>query len=181
MNEADAWVDGALHSNILCTRFKMVFGGSCLIGIALFAISQLALVFSGKSVSPKLSLVSRSVKDGDPWKTRVSKAWEMLHSSPCKKLQYGENCTELKSRRRNQMNVYTADKERGGKALKTVLVERVKGHFKDSDAVLVLDPYPDAHFGHTVIVFLVEFVANAQGCHRKGTFFTTGKYTRLFV
>ena len=73
------------------------------------------------------------------------------------------------------MNIYTADKERSGKTLTTVLVEKVKGKFKNSHAVLVVDPYPDAHFGHTIIVFLIEVVEGPRQCNRKGIFFLTSK------
>ena len=72
------------------------------------------------------------------------------------------------------MNIYTADKAIEGKKLVTVLVEKVKGVFKSNDGILVVDPFPDAHFGHTIIVFLFDFDTTRAACHRKGTHYTTG-------
>lgn len=144
--------------------------------LTFLVFTQIPSALYGKAVFDHVSPIdSVNVKADDPWNIRVSKAWEMLLRSPCKRLQYGENCTGLKSRAKSQMNVYTADKEDDRKTLTTVLVEKLKGNFKHSDAVLVLDPYPDAHFGHTVIVFLIEFVRTSRDCSRKGSFFTTGK------
>ena len=146
-----------------------------MVGLVALVTIQFISKLDGKAIPEHLSTVNKLiVKSTDPWDIRVSKAWSLLHSSPCKRLQYGDNCTELKSRKRNRMNIYTADKELNGKTLTTVLVEKVKGSFKNSDAVMVVDPYPDAHFGHTIIVFLIDFVENPRHCGRKGVFFLTG-------
>lgn len=74
------------------------------------------------------------------------------------------------------MNIYTAERDADKIKLVTVLVERVKGNFKNNDAVLVVDPFPDAHFGHTIIVFLIDFVANRASCHKRGNFYFSGKF-----
>lgn len=151
----------------------MALGGSCVIALLFLFRIQLNAVVHAKVIPDHLTpLRSRAV---DPWSTRLSTAWELLLYSPCKRLQYGENCTKLKSRTKSQMNVYTADKETNGKPLTTVLVEKVKGSFHKSDAVLVVDPYPNAHFGHTIILFLIEFVKTSRGCSRKGAFSFTGE------
>lgn len=154
----------------------MFIRGSYVVAVFCLVTSQLMSKLHGKATPRHLTTVNNLImKPADPWNIRVSKAWGLLVSSPCKRLQYGDNCTEMKSRRRNQMNVYTADKEPNGKTLTTVLVEKVKGGFKNSDAVMVVDPYPDAHFGHTIIVFLIEFVESPRRCSRKGVFYLTGK------
>ncbi len=151
---------------------KMVAAGSCFFGVLYVLILQLSSPTSGKVIDSQTT--SNSIPVTDPWKIRVSKAWEMLQTSPCKKLQYGENCTELKSRAKNQMNIYTAEKETTNKKLVTVLVEKVKGKFIKSDAVLVVDPYPDAHFGHTIIIFLFHFDKTKAACNSKGRYYRTG-------
>ena len=77
------------------------------------------------------------------------------------------------------MNIYTAERDAEKAKLVTVLVERVKGNFKNNDAVLVVDPFPDAHFGHTIIVFLIDFVANRASCHKRGNFYFSGELIRF--
>ena len=158
----------------------MVIRDNCVITLICLITAQYVSQLNGKAVPDHLSPVdSFTVKAVDPWNKRVSKAWDLLLFSPCKRLQYGENCTELKSRRRDQMNIYTADKEPNGETLTTILVEKVKGSFKSSDAVIVVDPYPDAHFGHTIIIFLIQFVDTPRDCSRKGSFFVTGKIMKI--
>ena len=108
------------------------------------------------------------------WKKRVNMAWGILQSAPCRKLQYGESCTELRSRSRREMTLYTAKPKTAGQKLSTILVERIKGTLRKHDIVLVVDPFPEAHYGHTIIVFLIDFTRNKAACKRKGTFYSTG-------
>ncbi len=151
----------------------MALFGSFFIALVCVLILQLDSLVSAKVITRQMA--SNAIHKTDLWQTRVNKAWEMLQDSPCKTLQYGENCTELKSRAKHQMNIYTAGKRRDGNKLVTVLVEKVKGKFTESDAVLVVDPYPDAHFGHTIVVFLVHFDTTKAACQGKGKFYKTGE------
>lgn len=42
------------------------------------------------------------------------------------------------------------------------------------DAILVLDPYPNANFGHLVAVFYIDFQVEAKRCKEEFQIFTTG-------
>jgi len=43
------------------------------------------------------------------------------------------------------------------------------------DAVLVLDPYPNANFGHVVAVFYIDLAVDSKQCKEDFQIYTTGK------
>jgi len=84
-------------------------------------------------------------------------------------------CSEIQRIYRAHWNVYLADPQlQSGtgrrRNLRTVLPD---GRLGDSgrhhhvDGVVVLDPYPDANFGHLVLVFHVTIAASASWCQRR--------------
>ena len=48
------------------------------------------------------------------------------------------------------------------------------------DGVLVLDPYPEANFGHIVLVFFVDYRHTPRSCsHKKGLFMGKSVWCRV--
>jgi len=94
-------------------------------------------------------------------------------------------CSDLRRVDRRRWNVYLADplppSGSGGRRpqLQTVLPDGPLGdhhHHRGGgggggvDGVVALDPYPDANFGHLVVVFHVTIAASAAWCQRRDGF-----------
>lgn len=93
-------------------------------------------------------------------------------------------CSAVQRFDRGRWNVYTADPqllppsvspsdERRRRYLRTVLPDGPLGDLGRHhrvDGVVALDPYPDANFGHLVIVFHVTIAASASWCQRRDGF-----------
>ena len=90
-------------------------------------------------------------------------------------------CTEVQRIERSRWNVYLADpqlppspsRDRRRRYLRTMLPDGPLGdvgrHHR-VDGVVALDPYPDANFGHLIIVFHVTVAASASWCRRRDGF-----------
>jgi len=83
-------------------------------------------------------------------------------------------CLDVQRLPRGQLNVYVAGPSPRGGRLKTVLpdgpIESVSAPEVASgahDGVVAIDPYPDANFGHLVIVFHVTFGVTDTWCRRR--------------
>lgn len=48
------------------------------------------------------------------------------------------------------------------------------------DAILVLDPYPNANFGHLVAVFYIDLNVDSRKCKEDHQMFTTGNFSQSF-
>ena len=84
-------------------------------------------------------------------------------------------CKNLVRVPKSEMNIYLADPSPYGK-LQAVLPD---GGLKRSgvhDVVLVADPYPEANFGHLVMLFYIELGTSESWCRMEGGVFL-GKYT----
>lgn len=90
-------------------------------------------------------------------------------------------CSEVQRVDRGRWNVYLADPQlrvspsgdRRRRYLRTVLPDGPLGDFgrhQRVDGVVVLDPYPDANFGHLVLVFHVTVAASTSWCERRDGF-----------
>jgi hypothetical protein len=68
------------------------------------------------------------------------------------------------------MNVYTASAEND--KLIAVSPDKIKLVPTSYEAVLVFDPYPEASFGHPVLVFFIELSSTLADCtsNKKSTF-----------
>ena len=122
----------------------------------------------------------------EAWQKRVSTTIALLQNNPCRALSRGSQCdssifANLDTRK---VRLYTAQGQKKSK-LSVVLTERRRwrltkhSHRNDTyDAVFVLDPYPEANFGHIVFVFLVDFDVNQTVCNRRlnGIHVFTGKW-----
>jgi hypothetical protein len=78
-----------------------------------------------------------------------------------------KECEVLKEVPKDEMNIYIADPTPYGKLL-THLPDGGLSRTGVHDAVVVLDPYPEANFGHLVLVFYVEIGVDATWCQTEG-------------
>ena len=112
------------------------------------------------------------------WERRINASLWLLQNKACRFFTSNGNCSDLRSRPRNAMNLYTAST--GSHKLIAVSPDKIKLVPTSYEAVLVLDPYPHSSFGHPVLVFFIEFSRTLADCanNKKSTF--TGKFTLKF-
>ena len=101
---------------------------------------------------------------------RAQKAWQIIRDKTCLELTSSHNCTKLKDRFQHKMTIYLASKnEFGHSQLNIRLVRRKhKDQYTNLDAVVVVDPFPDAMYGHTVVVLLIKNAYTRRQCRNKG-------------
>lgn len=137
-----------------------------------------------------LSIQSNFVqgKDGplEVWQKRVSTTITSLQNNPCRSLSRGSQCDSsiIANLDTRKVRLYTAQGQKKSK-LEVVLTEGKRkrltkhSHRNDTyDAVFVLDPYPEANFGHIVFIFLINFDVNQTVCNKRlnGIHVFTGKW-----
>ena len=76
-------------------------------------------------------------------------------------------CRNLKRQSKSDMTVHIADPTHQGR-LATVLPDGGLSKSGLHDAVVVLDPYPAANYGHLVLVFYVDLHMGGSWCKRQG-------------
>ena len=76
-------------------------------------------------------------------------------------------CRNLKRQSKSDMTVHIADPTHQGR-LATVLPDGGLSKSGLHDAVVVLDPYPAANYGHLVLVFYVDLHMGDSWCKRQG-------------
>lgn len=110
------------------------------------------------------------------WERRVNASLDLLQTKSCKFFIPNGNCTQLRSLPRSAMNVYVASAEKQRGRLTAVLPGKIKLVPTSYDAVLVIDPYPQASFGHPVLVFFIEMSSRQSNCggNRRSTY--TGRF-----
>ncbi|KAK2157899.1 hypothetical protein LSH36_182g05017 [Paralvinella palmiformis] len=96
-------------------------------------------------------------------------AYDYLTNESCKEAVFTSEreCRAVQRRGPHQMNVYLAGPSRYGR-LRAVLPDGGLHKTGAHDAVLVLDPYPDANFGHLLLAFYVELGVTQTWCHLEG-------------
>ena len=88
-------------------------------------------------------------------------------------------CRNLVRLKRSAMNIYLADPTAYGR-YGAVLPDGGLSKAGLHDGVLVVDPYPQANFGHIVIVFFLDLGTTRTVCTRDGGSYL-GKYSCLFT
>ena len=141
----------------------------CLLTTALFLITLLRApryTFANSSAQPSEATPSNTLV----WERRINASLSLLQNKPCKFFMSNGNCSELRSRAKNAMNLYTASA--GNDKLVAVSPDKIKLVPTSYEAVLAIDPYPEASFGHPVLVFFIEHSRTEASCsgNRKSTF-----------
>ena len=144
-------------------------------------------IFCALTISASISVQGLEDSASHTWETRVQATLALLQTRPCWGLSRESECHPSISSNLNSRKVrlYTAE---GQKKLRVVLPVRkhrrltVHSHRNNSyDAVFVLDPFPDASFGHLVFIFLVDYDVNETYCNKSmnGFHLFTGEYFRF--
>ena len=146
-----------------------------------------ALTIYSASLQSSFS-VQVMVDSTDIWEARVRATLTSLQNHPCWGLSRGSQCDPsiFNTLDTRKMRLYTAE---GRPKIRVVLPDRKQrrlthhSHRNDSyDAAFVLDPLPDANFGHLVFIFLVDYNVNKTTCNKSmnGVHVSTGKCRALW-
>jgi len=120
----------------------------------------------------------------DPRQVRwATAAYDYVLGADCQRNAFAtaRECADIQRIDSRRWNVYLADPQlplstsgdRRRRYLRTVLPDGPLGDLGRHhrvDGVAVLDPYPDANFGHLVLVFHVTIAASASWCQRRDGF-----------
>ena len=107
---------------------------------------------------------------------RAKRITELIKTSSCSDLTADQNCTLIQERAPSLMHFYMAEKVRKESTLTMLVPTRPSSYemFDKLDAVVVVDPMPDAHFGHAIVVALVKFDYTKKECDKlNGIHYTT--------
>jgi len=129
------------------------------------------------SASADVAVEDNSSKVADPRQVRwATAAHQHVLGVDCQRtpgFTTERECTQVQGIERARWNVYLADPRRR-RCLHSVLPDGPLGdlgrHHQRVDGVVALDPYPDANFGHLVLVFHVTIAASASWCQRRDGF-----------
>ena len=96
-------------------------------------------------------------------------AYEFVRSLDCSDAFFTtrRECRRLMRVAKGDMNVYLAEPTVDGR-LQAVLPDKGLSRTGVHDAVTVLDPYPQANFGHLLLVFYVEIGMSRMRCQIEG-------------
>ena len=106
-------------------------------------------------------------------------AYNYMVTLNCKKAFFTSEteCRTLLTLSKADVAVYLAPPSRYAQLqYRAILPDRGLRRSGNHDAVLALDPYPQANFGHPVLVFFVDFDRNEVICHREGGIFLGEAY-----
>ncbi len=102
--------------------------------------------------------------------------FEFVRNLDCSKVFFTteKSCRHLKKQSKSEMTVHIADPDPQSR-LAAVLPDGGLSKSGFHDAVVVLDPYPAANYGHLVLVFYVDIHMSESRCQREGGAYL-GKY-----
>ncbi|XP_012566880.1 uncharacterized protein LOC100214463 isoform X1 [Hydra vulgaris] len=104
---------------------------------------------------------------------------KLNETNGCKDLLGIEDCSNLR-RYRHQMRIYMASKKQ--LQLNAVMTEYFHREFTELEAVVVVDPIPEAHFGHTLVLILSYAGLSKTECDNKeGSYYNQGGVTECLV
>ncbi len=106
-------------------------------------------------------------------------AFEFVGTLDCSKAYFTteRECRNLKKQSKSHMTVHIANPSAYGR-LATLLPDGGLVKTGLHDAVVVLDPYPAANYGHLVLVFYIDLHVSTTWCHRHGGTFL-GEYNLI--
>ncbi|KAL8622585.1 hypothetical protein ACOMHN_009219 [Nucella lapillus] len=102
-------------------------------------------------------------------------AYNFVHSLDCEDVFFTtfKECKALVAISKHRMKVHLALPSPYGKFRTTIPEEPLVGSGLH-DAVLVVDPYPRANFGHLVVVFFLDIGVSRSHCHNRGGVYLDG-------
>lgn len=156
-------------ANVFILRVQLQTGKMYSLTTTLFLITLLRApryMLADSSALPSKASPTKTLV----WERRINASLLLLQNKPCKFFISNGNCTELRSRPRSAMNLYTASAQNA--KLIAVSPDKIKLVPTSYEAVLVIDPYPEASFGHPVLVFFTEISSTLTDCNsnKKSTF-----------
>ncbi|KAM7303066.1 uncharacterized protein ISCGN_018574 [Ixodes scapularis] len=97
-------------------------------------------------------------------------AYDQMANVSCAFFANDRECGDLRRLRKGDVNLYAASRraEDGHRRLSAVLPDEPLNGAGSHDAVLVLDPFPEAGFGHLVAVFFVDLGWTQLQCQVNG-------------
>lgn len=121
------------------------------------------VVESRSSRTSSSSLDNESNQRPNIW---AEKAVEYVRNLTCDHIFYNvlHQCQQMKQTPTDQFRIYAVEASKQTKLL-TVLADGPLNRMSGNDGVLVLDPFPDASFGHLVLVFFVEHMKPILAVH----------------
>ena len=138
------------------------------------------------SLQSTVSAASRRTEDSsNVWEKRIRTSLNLLQRRPCWGLSEQAECHDraiFSNPDTQKMRLYTAA---GPKKVRVVLPDRKQRRLahhssrnNSYDAVFVIDPFPEASFGHLVFLFLVSYDVNETTCNKtlNGAYIFTGKW-----
>ena len=141
-----------------------------------------ALVFESNSyrsipdhTSASLQLVDQEVYH------LASAILDILQSLDCSSISFTSQreCLQLQARNSSEMSFYlarTVPRQRYRSVLPDESLQRDRPH----DAVIALDPFPTANFGHLVVIFSLDLDVTFEDCHGRGKWYI-GKFCMYFL
>ena len=106
-------------------------------------------------------------------------AFDFMHGLDCAHVYFTteRECRRLTALQRHQVGVYTAGPLASGR-LRAVLPDGGLSTSGVHDGYLTLDPYPEANFGHLVLVFHVTMHMQEESCRRQDGVFLQGELSK---
>ncbi|KAL1285032.1 Lupus La protein [Trichinella pseudospiralis] len=147
--------------------------------LLLFTVA--AIFCSGKvTATPRPGTINASHQRHQIW---AEKGLELMHNFNCSSLPLlVDQCEQMKLQRSTDVRVYVAEvTNRGEKLFATVssssstLVAYNHVHRSDwiHDGLLVLDPFPEASYGHLLLIYFIDYT-NAETCEQNFGHYISG-------
>lgn len=151
-----------------------------------FIFRVLCALIVSVSLQSTVSAASRRTEDSsNVWEKRMRTSLNLLQRRPCWGLSEEAECHDraiFSNPDTQKMRLYTVA---GPKKVRVVLPDRKQRRLahhssrnNSYDAVFVIDPFPEASFGHLVFLFLVSYDVNETTCNKtlNGAYIFTGKW-----
>ncbi len=97
---------------------------------------------------------------------------DIIHNLDCSAVSFTSQneCIELQNRDSSQMSFYlarTVERRKYFSVLPDEGLRRSKAH----DAVIAVDPFPTANFGHLVVIFSLDLDVSFEDCRSRGEWY----------
>ncbi len=141
--------------------------------LLILAVMLFLLLFPLFSVLPSAAFPEKTLPNlaSQRYQFWAQKAVGYLRNITCQSVYYAiqDECEQMKSKKRSQMNVYSAEAPNHSK----LIANLPDGSFSRSaehDGLVAIDPFPEAAFGHLLLVFFVDRMPQSECELRDGIF-----------